>query len=395
MKSGLKIALRILVYTLISAFTVTIAFGMGYVTHAIHTPFSDDASMALFWETWSLIERHFYGPPIDHVQRTYGAIEGSLSKLNDQYTRFVEPEEHRREQEDLRGSFGGIGAWVERRPDGRIVLTPMEGQAAEQAGVRAGDELIAIDGIPITDEMSIQDVVSRVKGEIGTRVVLTLRREGVEQPFDIEIERREILVPSVTWRVIEDAPQIGYIQLRMFNERTADELKTAITELRELGANRWIIDLRDNGGGLLSSAVDVASQFLDGGVVMYDSKSNGEETSYQVRPNGLARTDPMVVLVNGNTASASEIVAGAIQDAGRGKLIGTQTFGKASVQLLFDLSDGSSLHVTNAHWLTPNRRDINGVGLTPDVVIEQRQEDLENGRDTQLEAAVAALQEMH
>ena len=393
MKPGLKIALRIIVYTLISALTISIAFGMGYVTHAIHSPASgNDASMSLFWEAWSLIDRHFYGDPIDPVQRTYGAIEGSLAKLDDRYTRFIEPQEHRREQEDLRGSFGGIGAWIERRPDGRIVLTPMEGQPAERAGVQAGDELIAVDGMPITAEMSLEDVVDRVKGEIGTRIVLTLRREGVDAPIEIEIERQEIVVPSVSWRVIEDAPEIGYIQLRMFNERTADELKKAIAELRNQGANRWIIDLRDNGGGLLSSAIDVASQFLDGGVVMYDSKSDGQETVHQVRPNGIARRDPLVILVNGNTASASEIVAGAIQDVRRGKLIGTQTFGKASVQLLFELGDGSSLHVTNAHWLTPNRRDINGVGLTPDVVIELTQEAIDAGQDPQLQAAIAELQ---
>ena len=393
MKPRLKIALRIIVYTLISVLTITVAFGMGYVTHAIHSPASgNDASMSLFWEAWSLIDRHFYGDPIDPVQRTYGAIEGSVAKLDDRYTRFIEPQEHRREQEDLRGSFGGIGAWIERRPDGRVILTPMEGQPAERAGVYAGDELIAVDGIPITD-MSLQDVVDKVKGEIGTRVVLTLRREGVESPFDIEIERQEILVPSVSWQVIEEAPGIGYIQLRMFNERTADELKTAIAELRNQGANRWIIDLRDNGGGLLSAAIDVVSQFLDGGVVMYDSKSDGQETAYQVRSGGIARRDPLVILVNGNTASASEIVAGAIQDVGRGKLIGTQTFGKASVQLLFDLSDGSSLHVTNAHWLTPNRRDINGVGLIPDIVVELSREDIDNGHDPQLQAAIAELQE--
>lgn len=393
MKPGVKIALHLTAYTLICALTLTITFGVGYVTRAIHAPITgNDASMSLFWETWNLIDDHFYGDGIDETQRTYGAIEGSLARLGDHYTRFIEPREREREQEELRGSFGGIGAWVERRPDGRIFLTPMEGKSAEQAGVLANDELIAVNGTPITAEMSLEDVVDMVKGEIGERVVLTLRREGVDAPFDIEIERQEIVTPSVSWRVIEEAPEIGYIQLRIFNERTAEELKTAIQELRGLGASKWIVDLRNNGGGLLSSAIDVASQFLDGGVVMYDSKNTGEETTYQVRGSGVARRDPLVILVNGNTASASEIVAGAIQDAERGKLIGTQTYGKASVQLLFDLSDGSSLHVTNAHWLTPNRRDINGVGLTPDLVVEFTQEDVDNGHDPQLQAAIAELQ---
>ncbi|MBN1934881.1 MAG: S41 family peptidase [Anaerolineae bacterium] len=393
MKPGVKIARHIIIYTLICAFTVVVAFGMGYVTHAIHAPVTgNDASMSLFWETWSLIDQHFFGDQVDEVQRTYGAIEGSLSRLGDRYTLFVEPKAHEREQEELRGSFGGIGAWIERRPDGRTLLTPMENQPAEQAGVLAGDELVAVNGTSITPEMTLEDVVDMVKGEIGERVILTLRREGVDAPFDIEIERQEIVTPSISWNVIEEAPDIGYIQIRIFNERTVDELKEAIQKLRDLEASKLIIDLRNNGGGLLSSAIDVTSQFLDGGVVLYDSKNTGEETSYPVRGRGVALDAPLAILINGNTASASEIVAGAIQDTERGKLIGAQTYGKASVQLLFDLSDGSSLHVTNAHWLTPNRRDINGVGLTPDLVVEFTQEDADNRRDPQLQAAIAELQ---
>jgi carboxyl-terminal processing protease len=187
------------------------------------------------------------------------------------------------------------------------------------------------------------------------------------------------------------APGIGYVGLSIFGERTNQELEDAIRELRQQGADRFVIDLRNNGGGLVPAAVDVASQFLEDGVVVYERKSNGEEKPYPVQERGLVPDDPIVVLVNSGTASASEIVAGAIQDYDRGKLIGTRTFGKASVQLIFDLSDGSSLHVTNARWLTPGRHEIEGAGLVPDIEVELLDQDRQQERDPQFERAIDYL----
>ena len=396
MKPGMKSVTNIVLYTLTCFLVISTAFVTGYLARTIQAPVAaQTVSFSVFWEVWDLVNAHFYGDASDNTARTYGAIEGSLIPLQDPYTVFVEPREREREQEELRGSFGGIGAWVEQRTDGRIVLTPMEGRPAEKAGILAGDELVAVDGKTITDDMSLDQVVSMVKGEAGKIVTLTIRRQGRDDLLIFNVRREEIVTESVVWRPLEQDATIGYIQLKMFNERTNDELEQAIKALRELGAETFIVDLRDNGGGLLSSAVDVTSQFLSDGIVLYDSKGNGEETSYPVRDRGLAYDDPIAILVNGNTASASEIVAGAIQDRERGKLIGTQTFGKASVQLLFDLSDGSSLHVTNAHWLTPNRRDINGLGLTPDIIVNIADQDRQNGQDPQLQAAVIELQGYH
>jgi carboxyl-terminal processing protease len=393
MKQSAKVAIHSLLYTLVCILVIATTFAFGYVTHAAHAPVTDrTAKFSVFWEVWELIDDRFYGDVPDATARTYGAIRGSLAVLEDPYTLFVEPRQREREQEELRGSFGGIGAWVERKPDGRIVLLPMEDRPAARAGVLAGDELIAVDGHPVTPDMPIEDVVEMVKGKVGQVVSLTIRREGVAEPLTIEVRREEIVVPSVTWELVEDAPTIGYIRLTIFNERTADELQEAIRELRKQGASKFVIDLRNNGGGLLSSAVSVASQFLRDGVVLYDSKSSGEETPYPVKGKGLALDDPIVVLINSGTASASEIVAGAIQDYERGRLIGTRTFGKASVQELIGLSDGSSLHVTSAHWLTPNRHEIDGAGLMPDIEIELTDEDRLNDRDTQLEQAIAYLE---
>lgn len=396
MKPGVKSAVRVILYTLVCTFILSLTFSMGYVGRAIHTPVSDEsAAFGIFWEAWELVNQYFYGDKGSQTARVYGALKGSLTALNDPYTLFVEPRQREREKEELRGSFGGIGAWIERQPDGRVMLTPMDDRPAARAGILVGDELVAVNDKPITPDMPIDEIVGMVKGQQGEIVTLTVRREDAADLLVFKVRREEIVVPSVSWQIAPNAPDIGYVRLSMFNDRTNGELQDAIEQMRKQGARKFILDLRDNGGGLLDSAIDVTSQFLADGVVLYDHKSNGEERAYSVKNKGVARQEPLVVLVNGFTASASEIVAGAIQDAGRGKLVGVQTFGKASVQLLFDLSDGSSLHITNAHWLTPNHRDINGVGLTPDVVVEWSDADRSSGRDPQLEKAIALLQEIN
>ncbi len=379
-----------LLYISLCTVVVFSAFTVGYATRAAQAPISHHvAAFSVFWEAWDLVNDHFYGDTSNETARVHGAIKGSLAALGDPYTVFVEPRQHEREQEELRGSFGGIGAWVERTDDGRIILTPMDNRPAAQAGILPGDELIAVDDTPITPEMSFDDVLALVRGKAGTVVHLTVRREGHDKPLTFAVKRAEIVTPSVTWEL--KPPDIGYVRLTMFNERTNDELKKAIRELRTQGADKFIIDLRGNGGGLLSAAIDVASQFLDGGVVMYERKNDGTEKAYPVKKGGILHKEPVVFLVDGGTASASEIVAGAIQDRKRGVLIGTQTFGKASVQLLFDLSDGSSLHVTNAHWLTPEHREIHGIGLTPDIEVQIGEMDRRQKRDPQLERAIAYL----
>lgn len=392
MSEQAKNAIRLSAYALICLAVIACAFVLGYSTHATHAPATERAEgFSVFWEAWQLAEDHFYGDTSDVQGRTHGAIKGSMEALDDPYTLFVEPQQREREQEELRGSFGGIGAWVERSPDGRVLLTPMEERPAAVAGVLPGDELIAVDGNPVTPEMPFDDILAMVRGPEGEIVQLTVRREGVEDPLTFEVKRAEIVTPSVSHRL--EAPEIGYIKVSIFGERTDRELRDAVRELRDQGANKFVIDLRDNGGGLLTAAIDVAGEFLDGDVVMYERKSDGEEKTYKAKARGILRNEPVVFLVNGSTASASEIVAGAIQDYERGTLIGTETFGKASVQLIFDLSDGSSVHITNARWLTPNRQEIDQVGLTPDIEVPLSPEDREAGRDPQLERAIEHLLE--
>jgi carboxyl-terminal processing protease len=390
MRSGVRTAVHLGLFALVCLLVLSSAFMLGYVVRAAHAPVTGQAAaFGVFWEAWNLVDEHFYGDSSDETTRTYGAIQGSLRALEDPYTVFIEPQERDREEEQLRGSFGGIGAYVERVGDGRVLLTPMPDRPAAKAGILDGDELIAVDGTPITPDMPFDDVLALVRGEVGDVVRLTVRREGSAEPLTFEVERAEIVTPSVSWELLPDG--IGYIRLTIFGERTSDELEDAISELRDQGANRYIVDLRDNGGGLLPVAIDVASQFLSDGVVMYERKSDGEEKPFPVQDHGLALEEPLVVLVNGSTASASEIVAGAIQDYHRGKLVGTKTYGKASVQLVFELSDGSSLHVTNARWLTPSRYEIEGAGLKPDVEVEFTELDRQENRDPQLDQAIAVV----
>jgi len=348
--------------------------------------------LAVFWEAWDRIEEHFYGALPSPRERTYGAIREALLLLNDPYTVFVEPQPRELERDRMRGAYGGIGISVWRDTGNRMVLSPYPDSPAQRAGVREGDVLLAVDGEAITDETTVDKVRGWIHGEVGTSVTLTISRPPTP-PFDLTIVRSDIQVPSVTWHVMEQATDIGYIQVASFTERTGEEVVTALQELLwEEEVFGLILDLRDNAGGLLDPSVTTAGQFLrEGLVVLTELHRDGQERSFPVQGGSIATEAPLVVLVNGGTASASEIVAGAIQDYGRGPLIGEPTFGKGSVQLIYDLSDGSSLHLTSAIWLTPNQHRIEGQGLTPDIYVPHS----EGPQDEQLNRAVTYLRSQH
>ncbi len=393
----MQIALKIALTTLIALFIFIMGAGAGY---AVRDYVVDDQpteaelqSLALYWEVWHRVEEQFYGQMPTSPASTYGAIRGALATLNDPYTLFIEPEPAAEEKAQLEGQFGGIGAFIQRDEAGQVILDPMPDQPAEKAGIRKGDILVAVDGQPISKDMVTDEIVKLVKGEIGSKVILTIKRTDVADTMDITIERAPIETPSVQWRILEQAPKIGYIQLTAFTERTNKELNRAIEELSSQGAESYILDLRGNGGGLLETAVDVGSQFLKEGVVLREDRKNEGERVYDVRPGGKALDQPLVLLVNGGTASASEIVAGALQDYKRATLIGEKTFGKGSVQLIYELSDTSRLHVTVAKWFTPNNNAIDGKGLIPEIEVLVTEEDRTNNRDPQLERAVSFLQE--
>ena len=388
---------HIVLALLVALLLFSLGAGAGFGAHWYLTKDEPTAEQAedfgVYWETWHLVEDKFYGDVPEGSAPVYGAIKGALGTLEDPYTIFVEPQPRALERAELEGQFGGIGAFVARGPEGEVVLTPMVDSPSEEAGVLDGDIVLKVDDTPITPEMTTDEVVLLIRGEVDTQVTLTLERTGEATPVVVTITRKIIETPSVEWRVLEEDSDTGYIRIRLFTERTGRELERAIEALRDEGVTRLVLDLRDNGGGLLDAAVDVTSQFLREGVVLYEDRRDQPEKFYSVKKGGLALDLPLVVLVNGGTASASEIVAGALRDYERGSLIGERTFGKGSVQMVYDLSDKSSLHVTVARWLTPDRHRIDGQGLIPDVEVIPSEEERASGADPQLERAIAYLLE--
>jgi len=389
----MRTLIRVSIAFVLAFSVITASYAAGYGTHwwlNKDTPTTEQADQfTVFWEAWHILEKDFYGQLPTAQQMTYGAIRGVLTTLGDPYTIFVEPKPRRLEKDDLRGSFGGIGAWVSKREDGAIVLKPMEDKPAQQAGILEGDVVIQVDDQEISPDMSLEDVILFIRGPVGSMVKLTISRTDYPEPLVFEITREKVETPTVSWRLLDEDQGLGYVSISLFTERTNDELDTALKDLKAQEATRLILDLRNNSGGLLETSIDVASQFIPDGIVLYEQRRDQEEKSYPARRGGKATDIPLVVLVNAGTASASEIVAGAIQDSGRGILIGENTFGKGSVQLVYDLSDQSSLHVTVAHWFTPDRHEITGNGLTPDIVVPLTEEDHAQDRDPQLDRAIA------
>ena len=345
---------------------------------------------ALFWEALKVVSDNYYDQKALDVQKLVnGAITGALATLDDPYTYFSQPQQVQRSQEDLSGSFEGIGATIESKDARLLVVAPIAGTPAQRAGLKPGDWITKIDG-KSTDGLSVSEGVNQIRGKRGTTVVLTIARDGVAQPFDVPIVRDVINVPNVKTTMLGDG--IVHVQLvNVFSANMSDDLKKALQEAKQQGANKVILDVRDNPGGYLRTSIEVASQFLKDGVVAYELTRDGKKLANPVLKGGLATDWPIVVLVNKGSASASEILAGAIQDSGRGPLIGEQTFGKGSVQQDFPLSDGSAVHVTIANWLTPKSRNINKAGLQPDIEVKLSDEDIKAGRDPQLQRAIDYL----
>jgi carboxyl-terminal processing protease len=315
-----------------------------------------------------------------------------LNALGDQHTSYMDPETYERVNTELTGEeYGGIGAWVDPRGEFLTIISPMPGSPAENAGLKPGDQIIAVDGEDMTG-VDGELVRQRVIGPDGTTVRLTILREGVEQPFDVQVERASIVVPTIESEMV--AGDIAYIHIFIFGEETSADLQTALKGLLAQNPVGMILDLRNNGGGYRDIGVEVASQFIGSGVIMYEEYGDGRRDTYEAKPDGLATEIPLVVLINQGSASASEIVAGAIQDHERGKLVGETSFGKGSVQVFTPLAnDEGAVRVTIARWLTPDGRTIHELGLQPDVVVELTDEDITAGRDPQLDKAVELLRQ--
>jgi carboxyl-terminal processing protease len=348
----------------------------------------DEVDMGVFWEVWNALEERYYYDLPDEQTRVYGAIDGLIGTLDDPHTAFVPPDVARILREDDTGMFEGIGAYVDQAPDGGVyIIRVFEDGPAEAAGLHANDVISAVDGQDVT-EKTLNESLLLIRGPAGSSVQLTVIREGVEEPLTFTLMRARLEIPTIESRMLED--NIGYVALFEFNTRASERLEDAVKELLDQGAQSIILDLRNNPGGFLNESILVADLFLPKGTVVIQRDVEDFETVHQSRNGQLAEDVPLVVLVNEASASASEIVAGAIQDRERGTLIGTTTFGKGSVQLQYDLSDGSQLRVTYANWFTPNDRSIQGEGITPDIVVQNPEEPSQD--DAQLDRAIQFLE---
>ena len=348
-----------------------------------------DVLFAPFWETWQYLHDQYVDQPVDDTKLMQGAIRGMMDSLGDKHTGYMDPDTYNQVTAPLDGSYEGIGASVDTAGDLLTIISAMPDSPAEKAGLKPGDAVIKVNGTDVT-KTDPNIVLKSVKGPAGTDVTLTIQRVDQPDPFDVTITRQKIDLKSVTSEMKDG--NIAYVRISTYGETTTDELKSALETLLAQNPKGLILDLRYNSGGYLITAIEVISQFIPSGIVMYEQEQNGEETTYSAEPGGLATEIPLVVLVNEGSASASEITAGAIQDFGRGTLVGVTTYGKGSVQNWIPLNNNQgAVRITVARWLTPNHRQINDVGLTPDVVVEITEADFDAGIDTQLKKAIEIL----
>jgi carboxyl-terminal processing protease len=344
-----------------------------------------------FWEAWNIVHDDYVDQPVDDLLLMQGAIRGMMQALGDEHSSYMDPKTFEDANAGLSGEYEGIGAWVDTTADYLTIISPIPGSPAEEVGLKPGDKIIEIDGEDMTG-VDAELARQRVLGPAGSTVVLTVAREGEPEALEFTVTREKIVIKSASGEMLEDG--IGYVQITTFGDKTTPELRATLKELMAQNPRGLVIDLRNNGGGYLQTSVEVASEFIGEGVVLYEQFGDGERTTYQALKNGQATEIPLVVLINEGTASASEIVAGAIQDYGRGKLVGVTSYGKGSVQNWVPLSNNQgAVRVTIAKWLTPDERTIQEEGLKPDVEVEITDENRQADVDPQLEKAVEVLLE--
>jgi carboxyl-terminal processing protease len=332
--------------------------------------------LKVFSDVLNLVEEH-YVEPVDDKKLIYGAISGMLREL-DPHSSFLKPDEYKELQVETKGKFGGIGIEISMRDNVLTVVAPLEGTPADKAGIKPNDQIIKIDDV-ITQDMSLMDAVQKMRGDKGTKVKLTILRKGERKPLEFDLTREIITVRSVRSSALERG--YGYVRISSFQSGTASDLRKALDKLeKDNGPMKGLVlDLRNDPGGLLDQAVEVSDEFLDEGLIVYTGgRVESQQMRYEATKNGKPHAYPLVVLVNSGSASASEIVAGALQDHRRALVAGEATFGKGSVQTVIPLNDGSAIRLTTALYYTPSGRSIQAKGIEPDVVFE-RQKPKENG----------------
>ncbi len=353
------------------------AFLSGYFLNAYFE--STQPIFSILDQAYQIMLNHTYLDLPDRTDLEYGMIRGMLQASGDPYASFQEPVQHELASNNLQGRYGGIGVELSREPEGDVLIFPILDGPAAKAGIISGDKLVSVDDLAVTPELNLDDITATIRGPVGSWLTLVISCEPDATPHEFRIKREEIHLPSVTWRTIQDHPSIGLINVHIIAETTPTELLHAVDELQAVGSNKLILDLRDNGGGLLTASVEIVKLFLNQGIIIQQQYRGKDVETFSTRTPGPLTEVPLVVLINRNTASAAEIIAGAIQVHSRAQLIGEPTFGKDSVQLIFDLTDKSSLQITAAKWWIPGiDQPIGENGLRPDIPVSQEESDIDN-----------------
>jgi len=354
----------------------------------------EELDFSLFWQAWHKLQENFVNKEKFDIQKMiYGAISGMVKSLEDPYTVFFNPEETERFKQDISGRFEGVGMEIGIKKGQLQVIAPLEGTPAQKAGIRAGDKILKINDT-LTSDLTVDEAVNLIRGPKDTEVTLTISREEWETPKEFKITRAVIEIPSLKLEVKDS--NIVYLKLYQFTEKASFDFNKTAIDILNSPAQKIILDLRNNPGGYLEVAQDIAGWFLEKGqvVVIEDFGKEKKQEVYKVQGNSLLLSYPIVVLINQGSASASEILAGALRDNRDIKLIGEKSFGKGSVQELEKLREGSSLKITIANWLTPKGKLITDVGLEPDIKVEMTEEDYEQGKDPQLDKAIEIIKNL-
>ncbi len=382
-------AVTLLLFAILQFLIVGIAFLGGYLFNDWRSGEPIFGSrFPLLSEAFKLLKDNAYFDLPNSKALEYGMIKGMLQAYNEPFTVFVEPPQHELQTQQLQGKYGGIGVRIERDTKNYVYLYPTPDSPAAKAGVRDGDRLIKVNDMEITPDKKDEEIQAAVRGPVGQKVRITIGHSPAYTPLEILIERAEVSLPSTSWNMVPNEPGVGIIHIHIVAETTPSEITKAIKSLQQQNANRFIIDIRNNGGGLVDAGVNMARLFLKSGTVIDEQYKGQPVKAFNVTKAGEFANLPIVLLVNQGTASAAEIFAGALQGQKRAQIVGTRTYGKDTIQLVFNLSDGSSLHVTAAHWWVPGMPNrIGGKGLQPDAPV-----DPSANENQVLEQAVQALE---
>jgi carboxyl-terminal processing protease len=360
----------IITFIVLETLLLLTAFGVGYfVRDWVPSP---TGNFSVLGEAFKILEDNGLKdlPPMKTLE--YGMIRGMIEAYDDPYTTFVEAPQHELQTNQLQGNFGGIGARLEKDTSGNIFLFPIPESPSAKAGIRDGDLLISVEDLQITQSTSMEDIQAAIRGPVNKRVLIVVSRAPDHTPIDVSIKRQEVSLPSTTWNVAAENQQFGLIQINIVAASTPSEVEKAINDLKDRGVSYFILDLRDNRGGLVDAGLETASLFLTDGILMHEQYRDQPVKTFDVDNVGKFSEIPLAVIVNQNTASAAEIIAGVLKSHDRAILVGHETYGKDSIQLIYDLVDGSSLHVTAARWWIPELNfPLGDHGLHPDVAIQK------------------------